>query len=575
MKYFDENNQIIKAQQGLEFLRPKQEPVIDNAGGLGTGVAYRQMLIKQQQAKAEQKKRQEEAEQKKQEEARRPRAVLSQGRAPSQNSHQDDLDRMRQEQRSQMISYDPNGTTHMQASVQMLPYVGETTKQYFSRPAGEIVSGELRTLNHTLNPLMVSDDMFQAAREQSKQGNPLGAMGLGFAGFGLGALTASPVKTVTPAGVTATKRVAQGVKQATKTATENIGARMNAASEGFNSYSPVPAYQPYVFADGTVGLMPGNYNQMNFLEGLGSRIKGAWNGFKTKPTTTKSATAETSSTTPEFKYKGDLYDEIGNPLEIYREVEHPGSYWNSSTNQWTPFPQDITFNRYVDDVPVSEYTNASGIKFIKQPNGKYKVIDENGIAQSAELTPDEIQTMYSEAIPTESLKEYTSPDGKVFGRYRTEAVKGPDIKYEKVKLNEALDPTEIYYDKVGNAYSPYEIFYNSEGRPYKNWRTGELSPEKKSWWERNKGKAFKTALGVTTIGTIWGLNKIPKLPLWLWDHDYELNKQRQQQVNDSIQRVQHINDSIQSAQKDSADFNNQLRSSLQDLYRKADSLNRK
>lgn len=568
MKYFDENNQIIKAQQGLEFLRPKQEPIIDNTGGLGTGVAYRQMLIKQQQAKAEQKKRQEE-----QKEVKRPQAVLSQGRTPSQNSRQSDLDRMRQEQRSQMISYDPNGTAHIQASVQMLPYVGQATKQYFSRPAREIVGSELRTLNHVLNPFIVSDDMFQAAKEQSRQGNPLNAMGLGFAGFGLGALTASPVKTAATAGVTATKRAAQGVKQATKTATENIGTRMNAAVEGFNSYSPIPAYQPYVFANGTVGLMPGNYNQMNFLGGLGQRVKSAWNGFKTKPTTAKS-TAETSSTTPEFKYRGDLYDRSGDPVEIYRRVEQeiPESYWNSNTNQWTPFPQDIRFNRYINNVPVSEHTSASGIKFIKQPNGKYKVIEENGTVQNVELTPDEIQKIYAETIPTETLQEYTSPDGKVFGRYRTEAIKdqGTKYSYEKVKMNEAIDPTETYYDKGGNAYS--NSFYNSEGRAYKNWRTGELLPENKSQW---KGKVLG-ALGATgAVGTIWGLNKVPQVFPWLWNHDYEPSKQKQQQINDSIQRVQYINDSIQAAQKDSADFNNQLQSSLQDLYRKADSLNRK
>jgi hypothetical protein len=89
--------------------------------------------------------------------------------------------------------------------------------------------------------------------------------------------------------------------------------------------------------------------------------------------------------------------------------------------------------------------------------------------------------MYSETIPTETLQEYTSPDGKVFGRYRTEAVKGNDTKYsyEKVKMNETIDPTETYYDRGGNAYSNTS-FYNNEGRAYKNCRTGELLPENKS-----------------------------------------------------------------------------------------------
>jgi hypothetical protein len=162
--------------------------------------------------------------------------------------------------------------------------------------------------------------------------------------------------------------------------------------EGVNAtgdilFGPRPQFQP-VFA--TAGNGPrvaapmvertAPAGQMNMWGKVGKGGFEVHRGSKpAQPTST-----ETPHTAPEFKYRGDLYDGVGNPIEIYRQIkqEIPESYWNSSTNQWTPFPQDVRFSRSIDNVPVSEHTSASGIKFIKQPNGKYRVIDENGITQS-------------------------------------------------------------------------------------------------------------------------------------------------------------------------------------------------
>lgn len=552
MKYFDENNQIIKAQQGLEFLRPKQEPIIDNAGGLGAGVAYKQMLIRQQQAKAEQKKRQEE-----QKEVRRPQAVLSQGRIPSQNSRQADLDRMRQEQRSQMISYDPNGTAHMQASVQMLPYVGQATKRYFSRPAGEIVGSELRTLNHALNPFIVSDDMFQAAKEQSRQGNPLSAIGLGFTGFGLGALAASPVKTATTAGVTATKRAAQGVKQATKTATENIGARMNAAAEGFNSYSPVPAYQPYIFTNGTVGLIPRNYNQMNFLGGLGQRVKGAWNGFKTKPTTAAESTTSEAVTAS------------GIDNEILADIRYPGAR-NKRVKVFVP----------------------GETKTISTVNGK--TIDPSTLTMETKPTVD--GHIVEQVVPGYEVYAYEGKPVKsgvqqqrwfmYEGRYRPETdIKKSTVTTPETRVkpgDEIPEGAEFLNRKTGQSESlEGKVFRTPTGRGKGSYIYADGTPVE---WYKNQGfyhrlgtygtaafltigapNIFKVGKGVFK-GTTSGDGAVPGV----------INEFKTVPINnDSIQRAQYINDSIQTAQKDSVDFNNQLQSSLEDLYRKADSLNKK
>lgn len=328
MKYFNENKQIIKAQQGLEvFLRP--EPVIDNTGGLGAGVVHNQRVVKKQQVKEEKSKQQIE-------EAKRPRAYLNADKDPrsydqrEKDARRQQLQQNINEQRNNLYSIGRPNTEATRAAVEVTPYVAEATKQYFSRPTKEIVSGELNTLNHMLNPFMMTDDMFQAAREQSRQGHPLRAMGLGFTGFGLGALAATPVKTPITAGVNATKRAAQGVKQATKAATENIGARMNAAVEGFNSYIPTPAYQP-IFTDGTISFMPWNNNQMNYLGGLGQRINNAWKGFRTKPTTaTESTAAETAAESAAKSTATDIEN------ETLADIRYGGNNRNKRVKVFAP-----------------------------------------------------------------------------------------------------------------------------------------------------------------------------------------------------------------------------------------------
>lgn len=332
MKYFDEEKNIIKAQAGTStyyFIRPP-EPVVDNMGGLGSAVYHNQSIQRQQEVNKEQAAMEA---QRRREEAVRRQPQLRQGKSESelqrsrQQQRQAELDQRRNEQRSTMINFDPTGTAHTQAAVQAMPYVAEATRNYFNRPIGEIIGGELNTAsNLIMAPWTSMGHHLQQAGIAGQDGRYFDAAGNVLLATADGALilagTRTPVGEV-PAVQTASRAVnttarrvknttsnaVNRVRQTAQTAGEQVSEGLrsfgNQVQEGFNyTFGQGPMLQP-AYVGGVPGTMrtpwtlyeptTGNYSQMNILD----RTKAAIKAYKehgkpsaNTPTATPTATTE-------------------------------------------------------------------------------------------------------------------------------------------------------------------------------------------------------------------------------------------------------------------------------------------
>lgn len=481
MKYFDEEKNIIKAQAGTStyyFIRPP-EPVVDNMGGLGSAVYHNQSVKRQQEVNREAAM---EAQRRREEAVRRNQPQLRQGKSESelqrsrQQQRQAELDQRRNEQRSTMINFDPTGTAHTQAAVQTMPYVAEATRNYFNRPIGEIIGGELNAAsNLIMAPWTSMGHHLQQAGIAGQDGRYFDAAGNALLATADGALilagTRTPVGEV-PAVQTASRAInttarrvknttsnaVNRVRQTAQTAGEQVGEGLrnfgNQVQEGFNyTFGQGPMLQP-AYVGGVPGTMRAPWTlyepatmaprTQNFL---GFEIKNG--GLHRKPGRWgKSAeSAPAAEATPRSSFNG-YYDESGNPVTLYERTDPKATYYRRDESFGTAYEKVPQTQEIYDEAlnPIDINTAVPGTKYVY-----------------SDMTPATVFREVQTPVPTQQYYRVgeSSPRGGFFDIYEPSP-----SNTEGLITAKGTPATNIYREvnlQTANRYKSYE---GSDGTMY-------------------------------------------------------------------------------------------------------------
>lgn len=503
MKYFDEEKNIIKAQAGTStyyFIR-QPEPVVDNMGGLGSAVYHNQSVQRQQEVNREQAAMEA---QRQREEAARRQPQLRQGRSESelqrsrQQQRQAELNQRRNEQRSTMVNFDPTGTAHTQAAVQAMPYVTEATRNYFNRPIGDIIGGEVENgANLIMAPwtgmgrhLQQMGIAGQDRRYFDAAGHALGATANGaliFAGTRAPVGEVPAVQTTSRAINTTARRVknavsnsANKVRQTAQTAGEQVGEGLrnfgNQVQEGFNyTFGQSPILQP-AYVGGVPGTMrtpwtlyepvttaprTQNFLGLEIRDGGLHRKEGWWGKH--------AESAPAAEATPRSSFNG-YYDESGNPVTLYERTDPKATYYRRDESYGTAYEKVPQTQEIYDEAlnPVDINATVPGTKYVYSDNTPATIFREV-------QTPIPMQEYYraGESIPSRGFFDTYEPSPNTEGLVTAKGTPATNI-YKEVNPQTA-NRYKSYEGSDGEMYGYGQGAFNLYDSPLKSNRR-EITP---------------------------------------------------------------------------------------------------
>lgn len=341
---------------------------------------------------------------------------------------------------------DPNGTGSMQAAVKIMPQVIETTQNYFNRPVGEILKGEARTLNHALNPFMVTDDAFQRSKYYMQHGQPVLGMLSGFGGFGLGTLSAFPFATPVKSGIGYT--VNAGRKLGRQIASDYTNWVNSNISQGLRLGSDL-GFTPQFQVAGTnfnLRVTPElTFGRFNTMNSVGQNF---WNTLRGKNKIVENAAPGLEAPT-------------GNEASLGKLA--PISNKNGNVPVYTKSP---TKKYFLSDEEISDPSLVT-----KENNVSY-ITDHGNVIYNPELVTEEVAGKPVYKYNGRKVTPKTTTAYKYNGKYYPEAPIEKEIP-GKTQLNvgDDLPRDAIYYDFESSSYQPINgaIFRRPGGRAWNRW----------------------------------------------------------------------------------------------------------